>query len=185
MPSPSVLAAVAGLAVMAAAGYAIVQHQRSEQPAAAAGAATSPSHASPPANAKAVDAGKPDDEPTDDDDQQAVVIHLPLRDAKFGSEQELKKAQDLEASLQIAITRAGSGAVDGNEIGEDEYLVTIEGKDADKLYASIASLLTSSPLAAHGFAIKRYGSADDEDAREVRVDFTTAAAQPQQAPAQH
>jgi hypothetical protein len=103
--------------------------------------------------------------------QQAVTIFLRLSDAKFGSEAEVTRLQELELKVEQAIVRAGTGEVDGNEIGLGEYIIFTYGQDADALYASIAPVLEASRLSKGGHVLKRYGSEDDETAREVRVDL--------------
>jgi hypothetical protein len=115
-----------------------------------------------------------DNEPStegSDSSQHAVLIHFHLSGGKLGSSGELTSLQDLEGRLEAAISRAGTGVLDENEIGEGEYVIYAYGPDADALYSSIAALLHSAQVPKGSFAIKRYGSADDEDAKEVRVDL--------------
>ncbi len=105
--------------------------------------------------------------PSADDSEQSVTVHLPLSH----TQQEVPQLQDLELHLDQTITRAGVGELDGNEVGDDEYVVLAHGPDANKLFTSIERTLRSSKLSHGGFVIKRYGSADDETAREEKIDL--------------
>lgn len=102
---------------------------------------------------------------------QGVLVHLRLSDSKFGSEADLAAIHRLEYELQTAIDRARVGEFDGNEIGEGKCVLYMYGPDADKLFTAIESVLRTSAIAKAGWVIRRYGTADDPDAREVRLDL--------------
>jgi hypothetical protein len=103
--------------------------------------------------------------------EHAVTLHLPLSKAGFGAKDEALVCQQIEDDLEDEIDRAGAGEMDGNEIGDGECTLFMYGPDADKLFAAIASRARSSRLGRRAWAIKRYGSVDDPNAREVRVDL--------------
>src|SRR4029077_1964134 len=103
--------------------------------------------------------------------KQAVILHLPLAGKGFGEKDEDLVCQQIEDELEGEIDRAGVGEMDGNEIGEGECTLFMYGPDADKLFAAIASRARSSRFGRRAWAIKRYGSVDDPNAREVRVDL--------------
>ena len=103
--------------------------------------------------------------------QNAVIVHLKLAGGKFGTASEVVDCQELEDQLEKEIARAGVGEMDGNEIGEDECTLFMYGPDADRLFSAIERSLRASPLAKGAWAIKRYGAAEDPQARQVRVDL--------------
>ena len=74
-------------------------------------------------------------------------------------------------SVRAGFADAGVGEFDEDDFGKGESILYMYGPDADKLFDVIQPLLQRSPLTKGGYAIKRYGEAEDEDAREVRVDF--------------
>ena len=101
----------------------------------------------------------------------AVLIHLKLQHGEFGSTEEREAIHALEDELSDAVEDAGVGEFDGDDFGNGESILYMYGPDADKLFDVIQTLLQRSPLTKGGYVIKRYGEAEDEDAREVRVDF--------------
>jgi hypothetical protein len=103
--------------------------------------------------------------------KQAVILHLPVSGKGIGEKDEDLVCQQIEDDLEGEIDRAGVGEMDGNEIGEGECTLFMYGPDADKLFAAIAPRARSSRLGKHAWATKRYGSEDDPNARETRVDL--------------
>ncbi|WP_206606587.1 hypothetical protein [Steroidobacter cummioxidans] len=94
--------------------------------------------------------------------EQAVIVHF-----AYGST-DLQALFELEDQLESAISAAGIGEYDGNEVavdGSDGYLY-MYGPDADKLFEVIQPILERSSFM-HGAEVrKRYGSAQD-GVREV------------------
>jgi hypothetical protein len=101
--------------------------------------------------------------------EHAVIVHLPLDDASFGSAECRDALYALEDELIIAVELAGAGEFDGDEFGEGECVFFTYGPDADTLYRSIEAVLRQHPAARGGHAIKRYGPAEDPHSKEVRV----------------
>jgi hypothetical protein len=101
--------------------------------------------------------------------EQAVIVHLPLSDDGFGAFGEHQALYALQDQMTVAIHRAAAGEFDGDEFGEGECVLFMYGPDADKLFAAVAPLLASSALARGGYAIKRYGTAEDVEVRRIRV----------------
>lgn len=99
----------------------------------------------------------------------AVIVHLPLDDAQFGSTARRDALNALEDELINAIELAEAGEFDGNEFGEGECVFYMYGPDADTLYRVIEVVLQEFAAARGGYAIKRYGPADDPNSKEVRV----------------
>jgi hypothetical protein len=126
-----------------------------------------PAPSPPPSKVPALPAG-PEDAATP---AQSVVLHLPLSEKGFGARDEVLVCEKIEDDLDEEITRAGVGEMDGNEIGGGECTLFMYGPDADKLFAVIAPRARSSRLGKGGWATKSYGSDEDANVREVRVDL--------------
>lgn len=103
--------------------------------------------------------------------EQAVLVHLRLTDAKFGSETEIRAVQELANTLTNVIDERDLGEYDGEEFGDWRCVLYMYGPSARTLYDSIASELRSSRITRGGFAILRFGDVSDLDATEERVDF--------------
>ena len=105
-------------------------------------------------------------------DDHAVITHLPLSDDEFGSEAEREAVYALEDRLTEAAARLG-GEHDGNEFGGGEAVLYTYGPDADALLDAVRECLAASDVTIRpgAWALKRYGSADDPDAREERVEL--------------
>jgi hypothetical protein len=101
--------------------------------------------------------------------EQAVIVHLPLSDDEFGSAEERETIFAFEDQIEQAIEKASAGEFDGNEFGGGECVLYMYGPDADRLLAAVEPLLRGFPPAVGGHAIKRYGTASDPGAKEVRV----------------
>ena len=103
--------------------------------------------------------------------EHAVIIHIALSDENFGSAKDHETISFLEENISIALEAADFGELDGDEFGEGECVIYTYGPDADILFSLIVPLLASGTDAYKGYAIKRYGEADDPQAREVRVNW--------------
>ena len=101
--------------------------------------------------------------------EQAVIVHLRLCDAGFGTLEERKALLILQDQMHEAIVKNSVGVFDGDELGQGECVIFMYGPDANLLYDAIEPLLKSNPVASDGFAIKRYGKADDASVLNDRV----------------
>jgi hypothetical protein len=101
--------------------------------------------------------------------EQAVVVHISLSNDAFGTEQEQDAAFALDEELAGAVNASGLGEFEGNDFGGGECVFFMYGPNADLLYSLIQPILRTRPIAERGYAIKRYGQADDPNAGEVRV----------------
>jgi len=100
--------------------------------------------------------------------EHAVITHLPLSDDSFGTTNERESVFQLETRIEAAVAEL-SGEHDGNEFGGGEAVLYSYGPDADALLAAIQECLVGFPVHPGAFALKRYGRADDPDARSERV----------------
>ncbi len=101
----------------------------------------------------------------------AVIVHPLLAGGQFGSVEEHETIYALEREQEEAIVATSSGEFDGDEFGGNECVLYMYGPDADRLYASVEPKLKSTRVASGGYAIKRYGDAQDTQAWEVRVSW--------------
>lgn len=102
------------------------------------------------------------------DVEHAVITHLPLSGADFGSGEEREAVYELEARIETAVAAVG-GEHDGNEFGAGEAILYTYGPDADAVFDAIRECLGGFPVRPGAYAIKRYGAADDPAARQERV----------------
>ncbi len=98
--------------------------------------------------------------------EHAIIVHL-----RFADDADVDTFHALEDELLEAIELAGVGEFDGDEFGGGECTLYMYGPDADRLFDAVRSILRSSSLSAGGYAIKRYGSADDPGSEELRVEL--------------
>ncbi|TIX38394.1 MAG: hypothetical protein E5W81_22660 [Mesorhizobium sp.] len=101
--------------------------------------------------------------------EQAVIVYLLLNDNQFGASQERESIYALEDRLEKAIEDASVGKFDGDLLGKGECILYMYGPNAERLFVVVEPVLKSSPIAAGGYAIKRFGEAADPSAKEVRV----------------
>jgi hypothetical protein len=100
--------------------------------------------------------------------EQAVITHLVLSDAQFGTEEERTAIHELEERISEAVAGIG-GDHDGDEFGGGEAVLFTYGPDADRLLHAIQGCLAGFPIRPGGYAIKRYGPATDPNSKEERV----------------
>jgi hypothetical protein len=102
--------------------------------------------------------------------EHAVTTHLPLSDDEFGTPEEREAIHELEGRIEEAVAEIG-GEHDGDEFGGGEAVLFTYGPDADRLFAAVARCLEGFPIRPGTYAVKRYGRADDPQAREERIAF--------------
>lgn len=100
--------------------------------------------------------------------EHAVITYLPLAGGQFGAEDEREAVFALEDRIAKAVARIG-GEHDGNEFGEGQAILYTYGPDADALLTAIRQSFAGFPLRPGAHAVKRYGPADEPDARSERV----------------
>ena len=108
---------------------------------------------------------KPETPPSD---EHAVITHLPLSDDEYGSTDEREAVFKIEERLTEAAAALG-GEHDGNEFGGGEAVLYTYGPDADAIFDAVTRCLGDFQIRSGAYAVKRYGRADDPNAREERV----------------
>jgi hypothetical protein len=103
-------------------------------------------------------------------DEQALITYLPLSGDEFGTVDEREAVFALESRVEEAVARLG-GEHDGNEFGEGQAILYTYGPDADALLVALRSSFADFPVRDGAYAIKRYGRADDAQARTERVEL--------------
>ena len=89
--------------------------------------------------------------------KHAVIVHF-----QYGST-DLSRLFEVERKLESAISAAGAGEYDGNEVnvdGSDGFLY-MYGPDADRLFEVVRPILESVPFMKGAVATKRYGPPED------------------------
>jgi hypothetical protein len=102
-------------------------------------------------------------------DDHALITHIPLPTG-WGTPEDWQALGELEDLLVAAASSVG-GEFDGNDVGPGKLILYMYGPDADDLFDAFNRSLKDFSLAAGSYAIKRYGRAEDPEAREERVDL--------------
>jgi hypothetical protein len=89
-------------------------------------------------------------------------------DDGFGTPEERQAVHELESRISHAIAAVG-GEHDGDEFGGGEVVLFTYGPDADRLFEAISGCLEGFPIRPGAYVVKRYGRANDPNAREERV----------------
>jgi hypothetical protein len=89
--------------------------------------------------------------------EHAVLVHLKLSASPFGTDPERERVLEFEQQLEEAMLAAGVGEFDGNEFGDGECTLYMYGPDSEALFAAIAPVLRTSPLARGATVVKRAG----------------------------
>ena len=89
-------------------------------------------------------------------EEHAVLVHLKLT-SSGPDEAEVMWGQELEELLEKVVRQAGVGLVDGNEIGEGEFVIYIYGSDASRIVAALTPQLSSAAWPGGGYVQKRLG----------------------------
>lgn len=78
---------------------------------------------------------------------------------------------DWEEKFEAAVTAAGVGEYDGNELAVDgsDGMLFLYGPDADKLFAVVKPHLEAASLLKNVVVTLRYGAVDDATAKETTV----------------
>ncbi len=113
------------------------------------------------------------DEPIEGADEHLVRVHIPLS-SDFGSLEEFDDWSSLEDTLDEAAQAAGTGYLDGNEVGQGEYTIWLYGKDGGQLAETVRGVLAQVRLPAGSYLHVRHGGLEDKRAREERIAFAGA-----------
>lgn len=89
--------------------------------------------------------------------EQDVLIHLKLSNSQMGTSRERADLEDLAAELQRAVSAAGAGEFDGDEVGGGECVLFFSGPDADRLLAVLHPLLHRHPAGRRARVQVQYG----------------------------
>ena len=100
--------------------------------------------------------------------EHAVLVYF-----SYG-QTDLQPLFDLEDRLIEAISRAGAGEYDGNEVAADggDGTLFMYGPDGDKLFQAVRQVLESASFMKGATAVIRYGP-PQEGVREKRVELSS------------
>lgn len=109
-----------------------------------------------------------DDEDDDlvGDDEQDLLVVLKLSNRLMGTAQERMAIEEFADQLEAAITEAGVGEYDGDELGGGECILFFCGPDIDRLLAVLHPLLKRSPLCRGGHLVRMVDDPDGEPQRQ-------------------
>lgn len=110
-----------------------------------------------------------DDEDDDDlvgDDEQDLLVVLKLSNRLMGTAQERIAIEQFADQLEAAITEAGVGEYDGDELGGGECILFFCGPDLDRLLAVLLPLLKRSPLCRGAHLVRMVDDADGTPQRQ-------------------
>lgn len=95
-------------------------------------------------------------------EEQVVEVRVRLSDDRFGGDDELERARELEDTLAEAAEERGAGQHTAVETGEGYSIHYMEGPDADTLLDAIRPVLERFGLPQGSYAVKRYGGGREE-----------------------
>jgi hypothetical protein len=102
---------------------------------------------------------------------QTVLIHLKLSDGGSGTPADASAMHALASHLDAKTKQTQVGRFETATFRDGECVLIMYGPSADSLYATIEPELRASSLSRGGWVIKRYGNAQDRNARTVRVEL--------------
>lgn len=100
---------------------------------------------------------QPDDDLDDDLDaqeEQDLLVVLRLSNRQMGTAAERIEIEAFADQLEAAVTEAGVGEYDGDELGGGECILFFCGPDIDKLQHTLQPLLKRSPLCRGGHLVR-------------------------------
>lgn len=104
--------------------------------------------------------------PASEAEDHAVIIRLSLSDNRHGTADERVAIHVLTDELDRVIREAGVGEYDGDEFGDGNCSLYLYGPDADALRGAVMPALRAFPGSAGATITRRYGPANDQQARE-------------------
>ncbi len=102
-----------------------------------------------------------DDDGADAEEQDLLVV-LRLSNRQMGTATERLELEEFADQLEAAVTEAGVGEYDGDEVGGGECTLFFCGKDVDALQRTLHPLLKKSPLCRGGHLVRMVEDADGE-----------------------
>jgi hypothetical protein len=91
-----------------------------------------------------------------------LVVRLRLGNRAIGTAAERAAVEELAALLEDAVTAAGVGDYDGDELGGGECRMFFAGPDADRLFAVLQPLLHRHPLGRGASVTLQYGGGEPQ-----------------------
>lgn len=85
---------------------------------------------------------------------------LRLGNRQMGTQQERQQIEAFADELDAAVTAAGVGEYDGDELGGGECILFFCGPDVDRLVAVLLPLLKRSPLCRGGHLVRMVSGPD-------------------------
>lgn len=100
--------------------------------------------------------------------EQAVLVYLKLSDDAFGVPEDREALYSLEDDITDTLENAGTGSLDGHEIGQGFGVLFIYGPDVERLLQSIIPIIRKYSLRKGSYLLQRYdGSGENEKIIEL------------------
>ncbi|MCC7061554.1 MAG: hypothetical protein IT456_02050 [Planctomycetes bacterium] len=100
------------------------------------------------------------------DQEQDLLVVLKLSNRLMGTAQERMAIEAFADQLEAAVTEAGVGEYDGDELGGGECILFFCGPDIDRLQTVLHPFLKRSPLCRGGHLVRMVDDADGEPQRQ-------------------
>jgi len=98
-----------------------------------------------------------DPEPADDlaeAEELDLLVVLKLSNRMMGVQSERQEIEAFAAQLEDAVTEAGVGEYDGDELGGGECILFFCGPDIERLIAVLHPMLKRSPMCRGGYFVR-------------------------------
>jgi len=106
-----------------------------------------------------------DDRDGEGAEEQDLLVVLRLSNRQMGTATERLELEEFAEQLEAAVTKAGVGEYDGDEVGGGECILFFCGKDVDALQRTLHPLLKKSPLCRGGHLVRMVADGDGEPQR--------------------
>jgi hypothetical protein len=103
-----------------------------------------------------------DPDPGDAAVEQDLLVVLKLSNRQMGTHQERAALEAFADELEAAVTAAGVGEYDGDELGGGECTLFFCGPDVDRLLFVLRPLLKRSPLCRGGHLVRMVATEDGD-----------------------
>jgi len=113
----------------------------------------------------------PTNEPVNDEEvhEQWLTLTIPLSDDEFGTPEENERWQKLQDQLDEALEETTIAEVDGNEIGEGEFMIWMITTDPDKTMEIISPIVEAANIPESAVFEVRDVSDEDYDSGAMRM----------------
>lgn len=113
-----------------------------------------------------MDADDVDDDPAAEPEEQDLLVVLRLSNRMMGVASERQAIEAFADELEHAVTEAGVGEYDGDELGGGECILFFCGPDIDAMLTVLQPLLKRAPLCRGGHLVRMVTGPDGTPERQ-------------------